>query len=74
MKKTVWIIIAIVILLGLFGCKKKEEKLPSRETASAITTYAPLPSFKEVFRVLDQLQVKDISAAVPADIYKTKQE
>ena len=74
MKKTVWLIIAIVILMGLVGCKKKEEKLPSQETASAITTYAPLPSFKEVFRVLDQLQAKDISAAVPADLYKTKQE
>jgi len=74
MKKTVWLILAVIIVMGLTGCKKKENKMPSQATAAAITEYAPLPSFKEVFRVLDKLQVKDFSAAVPADLYKTKQE
>jgi len=74
MKIRVILILAIVILIGLVGCKKKADTLPSKETAEAITTYAPLPSFREVFRVLDDLQVKDISSAVPTKLYKTQQE
>lgn len=74
MKIRMIIILVIVLLMGLVGCKKKADNLPSEETAAAITTYAPLPSFKEVFRVLDELQVKDISSAVPSKLYKTKQE
>lgn len=74
MKTRLLIVLTIVVLVGMFGCKKKVDKLPSAETAAAITTYAPLPSFKEVFRVLDQIQVKDISAAIPTTLYKAKQE
>lgn len=74
MKIRLVIVIAIVLLIGLFGCKKKAETVPNEETTAAITTYAPLPSFKEVFRVLDELQVKDISSAVPTKLYKTNQE
>jgi len=74
MKARVIIILAMLVLIGLVGCKKKPESLPAEETTAAITTYAPLPTFKEVFRVLDQLQVKDISAAIPTTLYKAKQE
>ncbi|MDY0151245.1 MAG: hypothetical protein RBS43_03110 [Candidatus Cloacimonas sp.] len=74
MKTRFIIVLAIVILLGIVGCKKKAQTTPSTETAAAITTYAPLPAFKEVFRVLDQIQVKDISAAIPTTLYKAKQE
>lgn len=68
------VILAIVILVGIVGCKKKAETMPDKEVTEAITTYAPLPTFKEVFRALDQLQTKDISAAVPTKLYKAKQE
>ncbi len=74
MRIKVLVILAIVFLAVLVGCKKKADTMPAPETSAAITTYAPLPSFKEVFRVLDQLQAKDISAAVPSKLYKTKQE
>ncbi|MDD4309098.1 MAG: hypothetical protein PHO32_01845 [Candidatus Cloacimonetes bacterium] len=74
MKTRIIVILTLVILVGMVGCKKKSSKLPDSETTAAITTYAPLPAFKEVFRVLDQIQVKDISAAIPATLYKTKQE
>lgn len=74
MRRLIVIILMVVILLGMAACKKKADTLPDAETAAAITTYAPLPSFQEVFRVLDQLQVKDISAAIPTTLYKAKQE
>lgn len=70
------IIVAMIAVLMLFtwACKKKVEQTPSEEIAAQITTFAPLPSFKEVYASLDQVQVKDIAAAVPAGVYKTKQE
>lgn len=70
------LIIAVIALSLLFswGCKKKADQLPDEEMASMITTFAPLPSFKEVYASLDQVQVKDIAAAVPTEIFKTKQE
>ncbi|GAB1365642.1 hypothetical protein MASR1M36_05130 [Candidatus Cloacimonadaceae bacterium] len=74
MRTKVILILAVVILAILIGCKKKADTMPSKETTAAITTYAPLPTFKEVFRVLDQLQAKDISAAIPSKLYKAKQE
>jgi outer membrane murein-binding lipoprotein Lpp len=74
MKTRMIVVLTMLVLIGMVGCKKKAENLPGEEVAAAITTYAPLPTFKEVFRVLDQLQVKDISAAIPTTLYKTKQE
>jgi hypothetical protein len=74
MRTRLFVILAVVILIGLVGCKKKAKTMPSKETTAAITTYAPLPTFKEVFRALDQLQAKDISSAIPTKLYKTKQE
>lgn len=70
------LIVAIVLILMLFSlsCKKKADTLPDQETTSQITTFAPLPSFKDVYSTLDQVQVKDISAAVPATIYKAEQD
>jgi hypothetical protein len=64
----------LILLLSLVACKKKVPQVPSDELAEQQITYAPLPSFKEVYVALDQVQVKDISAAVPTTIYKTKQE
>ncbi len=74
MKTRIIIVLAMLVMVAIVGCKKKADTLPSEEVTAAITTYAPLPTFKEVFRVLDQLQVKDISAAIPTSLYKTKQE
>lgn len=74
MKTRIIIVLAMLVMVAIVGCKKKADTLPSEEVTAAITTYAPLPTFKEVFRVLDQLQVKDISAAIPTLLYKTKQE
>lgn len=74
MRTKIIVILTIVLLSAFVGCKRKADTMPSPETTAAITTYAPLPTFKEVFRVLDQLQAKDISAAIPTKLYKTKQE
>ncbi|MCK9309008.1 MAG: hypothetical protein M0P99_01910 [Candidatus Cloacimonetes bacterium] len=74
MKTRLIIVLTVLVLVSIMGCKKKANTLPAEEVSAAITTYAPLPTFKEVFRVLDQLQVKDITAAIPATLYKTKQE
>ncbi|GAB1468327.1 hypothetical protein MASR2M64_10440 [Candidatus Cloacimonadota bacterium] len=74
MKTRLIIVLTVLVLVSIMGCKKKADTLPAEEVSAAITTYAPLPTFKEVFRVLDQLQVKDITAAIPATLYKTKQE
>lgn len=74
MKTRMIIILIALTLVAIVGCKKKADTLPKEEVTEAITTYAPLPTFKEVFRVLDQLQVKDISAAIPTTLYKAKQE
>jgi len=48
--------------------QEKADQLPDEEMASMITTFAPLPSFKEVYASLDQVQVKDIAAAVPPNL------
>ncbi|MCB5234229.1 MAG: hypothetical protein LHW60_03140 [Candidatus Cloacimonetes bacterium] len=74
MKTRLIIAIVAITLLFSWGCKKKADNMPPEDLASQITTFAPLPSFKEVYASLDQVQVKDIAAAVPASVYKTKQE
>lgn len=74
MKTRIIIAMVLIVILALGACKKKVEQLPSEELIQQTITFAPLPSFKEVYIALDQVQVKDISAAVPATIYKTKQE
>ncbi|NLN34395.1 MAG: hypothetical protein GX157_00080 [Candidatus Cloacimonetes bacterium] len=74
MKTRLIIAMVLILMLFLFACKKKAEQVPNPEMAEQITTFAPLPSFKEVYSTLEQVQVKDISAAVPATTYKTKQE
>ena len=74
MKTRIVILMVLIAILSLGACKKKVEQVPSEELAEQQITFAPLPSFKEVYVALDQIQVKDIAAAVPATIYKTKQE
>ncbi|MCB5270782.1 MAG: hypothetical protein LHW56_02940 [Candidatus Cloacimonetes bacterium] len=74
MKTRIVIAMVLIMVLSLVACKKKVEQVPSEELVEQVITFAPLPSFKEVYVALDQVQVKDISAAVPAKIYKTKQE
>nr|MDK2851569.1 hypothetical protein [Candidatus Cloacimonadota bacterium] len=64
----------MIIMLGLFACKQKAAETPNIEIEQSITTFAPLPSFREVYSALDQIQVRDISAAVPSSVYKTRQE
>jgi hypothetical protein len=74
MKTRLIIFIVLIMMLFSFACKKKAEQVPDTETQQQVTTFATLPSFKEVYGTLDQVQVKDISAAVPTTTYKTKQE
>lgn len=74
MKTRLIIALVLILMLFSFACKKKAEQMPDQEIAQQVTTFAPLPSFKEVYSTLDQVQVKDISAAVPTTTYKTKQE
>lgn len=72
MKKLMILSLVLILALAGFSCKKKESKLPEGEVKPTI--FAPLPSFKEVFRTLDQIKVSDVSAAVPAEAYKVPQE
>ncbi|MCK9557628.1 MAG: hypothetical protein PHO85_00925 [Candidatus Cloacimonetes bacterium] len=74
MKTRLIIVTVLILMLFSFACKKKAGQIPDQEMAEQITTFAPLPSFKEVYSTLDQVQVKDIAAAVPATTYKAKQE
>lgn len=78
--KRVFVIVAMVMVILatvlLMSCKAKAEKdkLPDEATQKQITTFAPLPSFKEVFKTIDIFAIKDIEAATKDPIYKTKQE
>lgn len=73
--RIVCLLLLVALLLSSFACKKKtNDALPSDEIAAGIVSFAPLPSFKMVYEVLDQLNAKDISSAVPHELYKTNQE
>jgi hypothetical protein len=72
MKKALIVMMAVLLTLACFSCKGKDSKLPQGEVKPSM--YAPLPSFKEVFRTLDQLKVSDVSASLPVEVYKTPQE
>ncbi len=74
MKTRILIVIGILLVLSITACKPKSENTPNSEVSQGVTTFAPLPSFKEVYAALDQIQVKDISAAVPASVYKTQNQ
>lgn len=74
MKIRITIAVLLITMLAFVACKKKAEQSPNAEISQQITTFAPLPSFKQVYEVLDKIQVRDISAAVPDTLYKTKQE
>jgi len=51
------IILAILLLTMLLcvACKKRDNSRPDPSVAEQVVTFAPLPSFKEVYEVLDQL-------------------
>ncbi len=74
MKGRIILVILLLAMLMSTACKKKADSMPDPEIAEQIVTYAPLPSFKQVYVVLDQLQANDISEAVPTKLYETKQE
>ena len=74
MKTRILLVLLAIGLLFSFACKKKSDNLPDEAIARQITTFVPLPSFKQVYQVLDNLSAKDISQAVPKELYKSKQE
>ncbi|MDP2173070.1 MAG: hypothetical protein Q8M98_09110 [Candidatus Cloacimonadaceae bacterium] len=76
MKKSIILAVALILTFAAFSCKRKTDKkaLPDAGMAHEIAAYAPLPTFREVFRTLDQLPVKDISASLPTNPFKTIQE
>ena len=57
-----YILIALLVMIMVISvaCKKKDQSMPDKDVTAQIVTYAPLPSFKDVYRVLDQVKVKDI--------------
>jgi len=76
MKRMLLIFLAILISLSVVSCKGRKEaaKLPDEAIKSQVPTYAPLPSFKEVFRALGEVPAKDYAAVIPQTLFKTKQE
>ena len=70
------ILLASLLLLTLTSCKGKEDaaKLPSEEIKAQVPTFAPLPSFKEVFRLLENLEAKDYALTLTKQPYRIKQE
>lgn len=76
MKKVMLVLLAVLIIFSATSCKGKKEaaKLPDEQIKSQIPAYAPLPSFKEVFRALGEVPAKDYSAVIPQKLFKTKQE
>ena len=76
MKRTILIFLAILMAVTIVSCKGKKEaaKLPDDSIKAQVATYAPLPSFKEVFRALGEVPTKDYSGVIPQKLYQTKQE
>lgn len=76
MKRTMLIFLVILMALAAISCKGRKEaaKLPDDSVKSQVAAYAPLPSFKEVFRALGEVAAKDYSAVIPQTLFKTKQE
>ena len=74
MKTRIILAILLITMILSVACKKRDNSKPDPSIAEQVVTFAPLPSFKEVYEVLDQLQTKDISAAVPKELYKTNQD
>lgn len=73
--RIVFLLLLVALLISSFACKKKpDDTQPTDDIAAGIVSFAPLPSFKQVYAVLDQLNVKDISSAVPHELFKTNQE
>ncbi len=76
MKRIFTVATLILVMLALISCKPKTDKskLPDESMSKQITTFAPLPSFKEVFKTIDLFETKDIDAATKNPIFKSKQE
>ncbi len=76
MKRILFIIAIALVVVSMISCKPKADKanLPDESMQKQITTFAPLPSFKEVFKTIDLFDTKDIDAATKDPIFKAKQE
>ncbi len=76
MKKPMILALALILTIALVSCKPKSDrdKMPDESMQKQITTFAPLPSFREVFRTIDIFNAKDIDASMNIPVYKTKQE
>ncbi|MEN6445212.1 MAG: hypothetical protein ABFC98_04100 [Candidatus Cloacimonas sp.] len=74
MKNRICLIIALILLIWIPGCKNKQETMPAKETTKNITPYTPLPSYKEVFRIFSSNEIKEYASVIPNDLYKTGQD
>ncbi len=76
MKRIILILLASLMLLTLASCKGRRDaaKMPTDEIKAQIATYAPLPSFKEAFRLLDDLKAKDYAPSLSDKLYRVQPE
>ena len=76
MKRITLILMAIMLLMTLTSCKGRRDaaKMPTDEIKAQIASFSPLPSFKEAFRLLDDLQPKDYASILNKQLYRIKPE
>lgn len=76
MKRITLILLAIMLVLALTSCKGRKDaaKMPTDEIKAQIASYSPLPSFKEAFRLLEDLEAKDYAPGLSNQLYRIKPE
>lgn len=76
MKRIITLLLAGLLLLSLASCKGRKDaaKMPTDEIKAQIATYAPLPSFKEAFRLLETLQARDYAPSLNTQPYRVRSE
>lgn len=70
-----WLLISLFIL-SISSCKGKKDaaKLPSDEIKEQVAVFAPLPSFKELFRQADDSWDKELADNLPKTSYQVQKE
>lgn len=71
MKKPLFIILVSLLLISGCKCKKDADKLPDPSIQDKISLYAPLASFKEVYRNLETTPASSFAPTVSKQIFSS---